>query len=1347
MRLISSKKTKRKIALTFVFALMLSNLLMLAGPQKASAVLTVTSPAAGTCFQHSGTVANGSLVTVYNIGAIQFTLTAAEISPGPDAAPAVGATTGVAQATGAGGDIDDDGDVIGNIFTIVPPTGTNFVVVPGFQNPATNASNRLAAANVTISNAISQDSSAGGADGQLGIDVGVITSGMAGVGRAIVAIARDADTNSMNAGAETYPKSGTGNNTVSISINGLGIAVRPSGEGSLTGTLSATLDGTPPSGIGMSGGVDTNNNNVAVANAIPGISSNTINLCNVSSAAGQVEVISDKDDDANELYDKSGAVQANILALGSIGTNTRVFATDSFTSAAGLNATSWVDLEPVIIKGKNNDQVIGTGSLTTDLAAAQIPAANATQVDTATTFGNSISAPFTLAFTDDNASATTTLLATSINITQTTPGAAPAARGFGGVQSQREGFLGVLRAALHDSAMDATNTVFNSGASWGVGATDGNGALAIVEGNLASADNMALGGFGGINGVMTTEPFNNAFVDLRINCDMATDPVAGWFAIYNSSAVAPAAPAAANMQSISATQSGAKFTNDGTTLFTQNVTNIAGSNPANARSLDLAEFSGTDITTTKGNAILYGVCQNSALTVLPILNGLDGVEDRIAVTPLLSVTNITNQTTSDVNLLAQVSGNNLSGTTTLTLASLLGVPVSGQQSPFVKTEGAALAENAQLGVDCDSGQSSVVVQGLATGSVDANVTSACTGGMVAPAPVFWAGGAPETVSGTTPVDASPAIQGEGRVIKIDETSVNGFEQLVNQIGGANTVNGVVIESQLSPTTCTFIDDLNDPNTASQNNAGGAGGNDVSRPTVISTNGIAVSSAAGGAGDAALTNATVLDPASGSTPAKYRHRITMVGGTADNAVTDTILQRFDAQDIFCPAGTTGTLSASVFAQNKINSPTLTALLGTAQLGTIMDAFTVQFGDDVLNSAKGVANTNSNIGATPRLEGGGVCTSNPLAIVENGPRAIPIGGRVSPRNLDPANSVLNNVVTSGELWIIPSDGAAFSTAPAETDISFSDDSLATNGAPTIVTNAMVNANAPFGTLVIPIKKNTATGAALPEASTTTVTVRNAQLTATTNNAADLVASVQFFNTDAGVVVNAGGVASANNATTPTVFTPYSPGSTSAGFQVDSGAVTVQVGGGTLTNSLLTSRLTTAATPQVNPFATNVSAVQAADANAITAAATKPDAASTDNEVTITGAAGSVDGGADIAVATTDGFDSVTVKSSADGSFVAKVKGDCSTATSVSVTITPSICGTAGTAATKTALCSGETEQSVEDVQAQIDADSDGTFTVAEVQTFVTAQGGLSAVISAGGNTLQAVINSLLSALGIA
>ena len=152
MKLISSKKAKRRIALVFVFAFMLSNLLSLFGPS-AKAAVSITAPSAGTCFQHSGTLSNGSLVTVYSIGQVTITALVNDISPGQDAAGGLPANSAVARATNAGNISGATGDVIGNVVSVVPPTGTNFVIVPGFQDTANASANHILPANATITNA------------------------------------------------------------------------------------------------------------------------------------------------------------------------------------------------------------------------------------------------------------------------------------------------------------------------------------------------------------------------------------------------------------------------------------------------------------------------------------------------------------------------------------------------------------------------------------------------------------------------------------------------------------------------------------------------------------------------------------------------------------------------------------------------------------------------------------------------------------------------------------------------------------------------------------------------------------------------------------------------------------------------------------------------------------------------------------------------------------------------------------------------------------------------------------------------------------------------------------------
>ena len=1363
MKLISSKKTKRRIALTFVFAFMLSNLLSLVGPS-AQAAVTITAPSAGTCFQHTGTVANGALVTVYNIGVIQVSLTAAEIVPASDAAAAATANAAVTRATNAGS-ISTALDVIGNVFSISPPTGTNFVIVPGFQDTGSGLSNHILPANATISNATSTEATTGSAnDSSLAISVGVVTTGTAGIGTAIIALAKDADTASgTTAGAETYPKTNTGTNTATISITGLGIAIPPSGEGALSGTLQATLNASPPSGIGT---ISTGSGGVAAATAIPGLSG-TINLCTITSAAGQLEAVSDADDDSTDLYDKHAA-SANLLALGQISTATTVNVFDTTTNTAVAGPS--VDLEPILIRGKagtgsaTKDQVFATGKLASDIdTAAEAPSASILDVSSAT-FANSVLAPITVVFTDDNATAVTTLNAVDIIINSSTAGAAPAAAGLAAGQTARHGALGALRAATLDfGGNSATTAAFAGGTTWGYASiTGGPLTLNSQESVTAAGANQIAATLGLITannngnaaGVVASEPFNDTFVDLKIYCTASTNPVSGWFAIASSTQVDFGTTSTSD-QLVAASQAGTKFlVSSLTNVYTQALTNIAGTTFGLATTNTKFRAGGNGVagvdTINTSNAILYAACTNNTLTLFPIQNGFDATRDIIAITPRLTVSNVSNTLSSDTNVSAQISGNNLTGTTTLNLTTIVGVPATGGTSSLASAQSVALSETSQLGVDCSSGgTSSVVLSGITAGTIDTAVAGACTNGTVASPGPFFTGGATATVSGTTVIKGAPTVQGEGRGILVKESGVTSFSQLVNQVGGGT--QGTVFEVQL-PANCDVIDDNDDNNTASTNGAS-AGGNDVSRFTLTSTAGVTATFAASGTGDAALTNANAVVAAAGSTPAKLHFGIVSALGTGtDAATTDGVLIKIDAQDLFCPATVSGNLQATVIAQNKINSPTITSSLGTVSLGTASQAVSFGFADDVQTSTKGETSTNTMIGATPRLATGGVTTSNPFKVTELNAKGIPIGGRVSPRNLDPENSLLSTVLTRGQIWLVPAAGTAFSAAPALADVSFSDNSLVADGAPLLVSSSTVDANAPLGSVIIGIKRNTATSAADPAVSTTTVTVKNLKFNAATSSTTDLVSSVLFFAQDVGVIVNTPGSVSGNSASTPTVFTPYTQGSTKALNQLE--VAGVQLGTGSLSNQLLTSRLTTQGSPQLNPFAKVVASAKNADATKISTsvgsvAASSSGSTSTDVVVTVTGAAGSVDGSSQVVVSTgaSTTYDSVTVSASDDGSFAAKVRGDCGAPnTSVSVSVAEQVSGTKTTAVTKTALCTGGSGgDTVDSIFAAI-VGSDGVATISEVTAYLTAQGGLSAVVTAGGAKLAGVIKAAKSALGL-
>lgn len=1360
MRLISSKTAKRRIALTFVFAFMLSNLLMLLGPSSALAAASVSAPSKGTCFQHSGTVANGALVTVYSIGTLQISALNTDIVPGQDTtADNNNTTAAMAKATGTDGSIDDANDVIGNVVTIVPPSGTNFVIVPGFQDTAANRSNALHSSNISITGAQSQDSTNDASGINLAVDVAVVTSEATGVGRAIIAIARDADTSGVaTAGTETYPKSGTSGNTATLSITGLGLAIPPSGEGSLSGTLTATFAGKPD---GTVGNATVNGTATAIADAIPGLNGKTFDVCTVSSAAGELEAVLDADA-STQLYNKNGSsAAANLLALGQIGTLTAVHVFDTNTTTSSVtvdgSAGALLDLEPILIRGKagtganTRDGVFATGDLTSDIDTAS-EAPSAQSLDLTTTFGNSVVAPITISISDDNAAATTTLDSVSISIHGTTAGTTPTATGTSATQSSRSGFLGALRAAVFESGNTVTNATFQAGGNWGIASIAGGGVTNNGIGTQESieADGTPnLSGFGtvGANTVAPSDGLWTNIVDLRLECSSSTNPVAGWFAILNSgTGVVSTSIATATNQRIYNSQAGSKNLVEATVnFFTQSLTNIVGTagtnasgNPTFAAAFDGATASGSNL---RDNALLYASCTNNTLTLLPINVPFDGTRDIIAVEPRVLITNVSNTFSSDVSVIAQISGNNLSGTTTLTLAKAVGVPASGQTSTLASAQGVAVSETSQLAVDCSSGgQSSVVLASITSGTVNTAVSSACTSGAIAPPPPLFTGGLGASVSGNTVLDGSPVVQGEARGILVSELSATGFSELVNQVGGGT--QGTVFEIAL-PSGCDVIDDLDDNNTASSTSSSSTatGGNDVARVTVTATGGVTATVTGNGTGDALLTSANVLQPASGATPAKINFALSAATGTGtDAATTDAVLVRLDAQDIFCPDGTTGELEATVTAKNKISSPTVTANLGNAKLGSATSALAVGFADDVKTSTKLETSTNTNIGPTPRLVGGGASTAHSISIKENHARAIPIGGRVSSRNLDPENSLLSTVLTRAQIWIIPNHPSAFSAAPGSSDIEISDDSIVLDGAPTLVTSATVNPNAPLGTLIVGIKKGTSD----PMANTTTITVKNLKLGAATSSTTDLVSVVEIFSQDAGVVVNTPGIAAGNSASTPTVFTPYVQASTKAAGQLE--ATAVQLGTGSTANQLLVNRAKDLKVPVIDPLAIQVSSVQGADTTKITVSSTGL-TDSTDNVITVTGTAGSVDAGADVTVTTggTATFDSVTVVADKNGAFTAKVRGDCAGASSVTVNVTPSISGTTGTAVTKTALCQGATE-SEDTVFADIDADDNGSTSIDEVLTYVEAQGGLAAVVSAGGAKLAGVIKAVKNALGL-
>ncbi len=1309
MKLISSRKIKSRIALVLLLSFWISNTISFFSPS-AIAAITISSPSAGTCFQHSGTVSNGALVTIYSLGTIQINLTAAEVNPGQDNIANIGTTTGFAQAT-KNGSISNSGDIIGNIFSILPPTGTNFVIVPGFQDTTGGRSNLLSSINATISNAVSTDSTASGADSSLGINVGVVTTGTSGIGRTIIAIARDADSTGSGASAEIYPKSGTGNNLVTISITGLGIAVPPTGEGLLSGTLQATLDPTPPAGIGFSG----SQNNSSVASAIPGLSG-VFNICTVTSPQGQLEAILDSDNDSSDLYDKS-PISLNLIALGQIGSNTTVQVLDTTTSNSSSSINSAVDIEPILIQGSSGvgsstrDQVISTGALFSDIdSTSETPLLSG--LDIPSIFGNSIIAPITITFSDDNAIASTSLKAVDIILSSSTPGSLPQASGFSPSQTQRHGFLGALRAAYFETN-NSSFLGFPLGTSWGIASVRGD-TLGTQESALASY------GFTPVGSNMSAfgnneEPFNHNFVDLRLSCD-GTTPSAGWFAILNSHSSTIGISPASN-QLIKRSLAGTKTFASTTYLYTQALTNITGTTTSSRF------IAGNSDSTTGNNAILYASCSNNSLTLVPIQNGYDGVKDIIAISPKLTVSNVSNSFPSDVTILAQVSGNNLTGVTTINLAKLAGVPITGMDGQ-ISVQGIALAENGQLGINCSSsGQNSTILNTITNGSFDSIVSSACTSGSIAPAPSFFTGGTSITNGG------SSTVQGESRGVLIKELSSTSFTEIVNQIGGGT--QGTVFEVQL-PTGCDVIDDKDDNNTASSTLLGG---NDVSRFTLTTTTGVSASFSGTGFGDAATTSSNAIIPAINNTPAKLHFNINSFSGQ-DSVVNDAILVRIDSQDLFCPVGITGDLKSTVIVQNKVNNPTVTLNLGNAILGTATQALSIGFADDLATSIRGETSTNTMIGVTPTLLGAN-SNSHTIKISELAQRAIPIGERVSARNLDPENSLLSTVLTKGQLWLIPTSTTLFKAAPSASDILFSDTSLLIDGNPILVTDSTVDSKAPIGSIIIGVKRNIDSNAIDPMTVSTTITIRNLKLGPISNNS---TLSAEFFSQDAGVVSNTPGAAAGNNSTSPTAFTPFAPGSTKALTQLNTTGLQLE------SNNILSSRLTALGTPQLNPFTNSLFSIMNADNTKIGLFSTIP--LSTDLKITVSGIAGAVDNGAEVLVTTgttTNPYDSVTVVSSDDGSFIARVRGDCSSSMSVIVSVSEQVSGIITIPITRTFNCQIKSLCDENCILNEI-AGTDGKVSSEELLSYIRNQGGLAPIISEGGVKLSGIIKAAKAVLGL-
>ncbi|MBI3590286.1 MAG: hypothetical protein HY094_02770 [Candidatus Melainabacteria bacterium] len=636
-------------------------------------------------------------------------------------------------------------------------------------------------------------------------------------------------------------------------------------------------------------------------------------------------------------------------------------------------------------------------------------------------------------------------------------------------------------------------------------------------------------------------------------------------------------------------------------------------------------------------------------------------------------------------------------------------------------------------------------------SVQAKVSSS---GSFCPAPPFFTGGALLTTTPKT-IQADPNVQSLGRGILISEIPGNssgvssgdpgGFNSLIATLGGVNGLTTSIFEISL-PSGCDVVDDDNDIEGASSDLSLI---NDFSFPTCTSTNGLTVQC---NAASNLLTAINGLVPASGSSPAKIRFAISAFDSVTDGNMIDTILIRLDSQDIFCPSTLSGPLTATVIAKNAVDNPTISQTLGTANIGTPAQAVKVGYAPESATSLKGEVSTNQ-IDTTATLTGGANTTANTIQIDELHNEGIPVGGQTSPILVNPSlsstSSINTSEITTINLWLVPSSTTLFFLVPSTSDITFSDSSLTISSAPYIVMTNTDDTNAPFGTLVIPIKKNTS--ATDPSTVKTTITIKNLICTAGTQ---DSTVSLALFEPISGAIVNTPAALSVNdstNLTNPQNFSAFSAASTRALAQnaVVGGAVNESTGAAQVTTDAdllaLTSRNTTLGAPQITSFTKVVSSLTTVDVSKITVEAFQG------TSLTINAGAGASIGGAKIKIelfanGQTTAFDSVTVTSKSDGSFTAKLKADFS-AGDITLKFKQTVSTSDSQVSSKTFSKQSITSPTLACEKTVCGCENvNCTPTVSNVLNFIQSNGGLSEIVSSGGDLLQEVINAAKKALGL-
>ncbi|MBI1857941.1 MAG: hypothetical protein HYR97_02345 [Candidatus Melainabacteria bacterium] len=626
-------------------------------------------------------------------------------------------------------------------------------------------------------------------------------------------------------------------------------------------------------------------------------------------------------------------------------------------------------------------------------------------------------------------------------------------------------------------------------------------------------------------------------------------------------------------------------------------------------------------------------------------------------------------------------------------------------------------------------------------SVDGRASSS---GSYCPVPPLFTGGAKVTTALGISVQGQPVVQGLGRGILISEQSGDSggvsssgkptdFNDLAVSFGG---LTNLFFEVSL-PAGCDVIDDDNDI-VGSESDLSLI--NDISFPTCAATGGVTVVC---NAATNELSASNGLVETSSGTPAKIRFVLSAVGSVSDVNMIDSILLRLDSQDIFCPKDIAGPLTATVTVNKGMtfSSPTSTQTIGTVDLGTPTSALSIGYAEETVMSSKGEI-SNNKLDTTAVLAPGSLVTANAIEIKELDNESIPIGINSAAISGPGISSAI--MIEEAHLLLIPSEVNLFDDINImSSNISLSDSSLIVSGEPVVVMTTADHSSAPFGSVVIKLKQNVSS--LDPATVKTTITVNDLKLRGLSSTSAmDSTISLSLFEPNSGAIINTPGVLSifdSMDAVNPINYSAFSPNSTRATKQnaVIGGAVNEQVGADRIQIdtdlSRLASRNAELGAPQITEF-TKV-ALNVTDVN-------KDQITTSVNGAVITavGNAEATRGGAKVTLTTS--LDSVTVTSLKNGSFTAKLQGDFSKG-DVSLTIKQAISGTESNGVIKTVTKPASGALSCE--QTVCGCENIGcTPQITDVLTFVSNNGGLSEVVSSGGELLAELISSIKKALGL-